>query len=618
MSGRSEKLIPLGSGGARDPRRCGAKAAALATAKAAGFPVLDGWILPADVVLTPAMREAIALEARAHEEWMVRSSASDEDGSEMSQAGRYLSERCRRSQVIDAVERVRSSGSRAVLLQRAVDGPGGVYLSQDPAAPHKPLLTLAREGVERVTGGFDFAAETQSHIVGPLYRLSRDLEKFLNCPVDVELGWNDGPLLFQLRPQTALAASDLFHEYFPCPLPNLALEIWADMFRYALGLETEIKEGRLYYSNESDHDTDPSPVTDVEAEEAARGIPALRDDLESLTQDVEFRSANSVEGIGDWIGCYNTWRKMMFRYFNNPVQNCLEESRRRAPEARMSDPVTRERVADLHALRRILVSHSKYARVLAAEGVSGLLKQSPMPEELRYYLEKWGSWSEYPEDFSQPYLDEDPSLLDDFLSKPSETTMPVERRAMNAWEEISCFGEEDNAFKYRACHALRIATTSLGHALARRSLIQAEDDIWNLSLSSLCRGEVVLSQRKYVSGESPKTAAYRGTYMPCEEVLSSGRVEGTVWFGKGAAPADPILAVEAIGQRARDLLQIGGVRGAICCYGTAASHGAIVARERRIAVVRSSAALRALKVGDRVLVDAARGMVVRLPLTEDK
>lgn len=613
MPGRNEAMIPLESHSAHDPKRCGAKAATLARAKAAGFPVLDGWILPADVDLTDAVKKAIALKAKAYEEWIVRSTALDEDGSEMSQAGRYRSERCSGSQVVEAIGRVRASGSPAVLLQCAVDGPGGVYLSQDPAAPNKPLLMLAREGVDRITSGLDFTQEMRSCIVESLYRLSRKLEIFLQCPVDVELCWNDGPILFQVRPQTALVANDPLHEYFPHRMPDLALAIWADIFYYAFGEKTVIRGGRLYSSGESASDHDPDTPVDIEAEEVARKIPALRDELAVLTEEVESRSTKNINGIDGWVECYNAWRKLLFRYFNNPVQRCMEEARRRAPKARERDPVTSKRISDLQALHERLASHTELARILEIGGVRELLKHPLAPEELRYYLEEWGAWSEYPEDFSRPYLDEDPSLLNELLRAPSGLIPSFEMRPMETWEEIACFGEEDNAFKYKGCRALRIATISLGNALMRQGFLPSEDDVWSLSLLDLCEGKIVLLGQKGTDGEAMPDATYRGKHLPCEAVLSQGRVEGTVWFGEGTVPTDPILVTEALGQGARDLLRLVCVRGVICRYGNAASHGAIIAREKRVAVVRSSAALDTLKLGDRVLVDALRGVVVRIP-----
>lgn len=611
MQGRNEEMIPLESPSARDPKRCGAKAAALARAKAAGFPVLDGWILPADVGLTDAVKEAIALKTKAYEEWIVRSTAMDEDGSEMSQAGRYRSERCSGSQVVEAIGRVRASGSPAVLLQCAVDGPGGVYLSQDPAAPSESLLVLAREGVDRVTSGLDFTQETRPRIVESFARLSRKLEEFWKCPVDIELCWNDGPLLFQVRPQTALVANDDLHEYFPYRMPDLALAIWADMFYHAFGEKTEIRGGRLHSPGESASDPVPDAPMDVEAEEAARRIPALRDELASLTEEVESRSARGIDSIDGWLECYNAWRKLLFHYFNNPVQCCLEEARRRAPKARERDPITRKRISDLQVLRERLASHVEFAHILETGGVRDLLKHPLAPEELRHYLEKWGAWSEYPEDFSRPYLDEEPSLLNELLQAPSEFVPYFETRPMEAWEEIACFGEEDNAFKYRGCRALRIATVSLGGALMRQKLLSAEDDVWSLSLPALREGRIVLLGQKGIDGETVPDTTYDGKNLPCEAVLSQGRVEGTVWLGEGNVPTDPILVTEALGQGARDLLRLVWVRGVICRYGNAASHGAIIARERRVAVVRSSAALDTLKLGDRVSVDALRGVVVR-------
>lgn len=613
MPGRNEDMIPLESHDALDPKRCGAKAVALARAKAADFPVLDGWILPADVDLTHDVKKTIALKAEAYEEWIVRSTAPDEDGNEMSRAGYYRSERCSGSQVVDAVGRVRASGSPAVLLQRAVDGPGGVYLSQDPAAPSKSLLVLAREGVDRITGGSCFTKETRPHIVESCAELSRKLEEFWKCPVDIELCWNDGPLLFQVRPQTALVANDDLHEYFPYRMPDLALAIWADIFYHAFGEKTEIRGGRLHSPGTSTIDPVLDAPVDVEAEEAARRIPALRDELAALTEEVESLSARNIDGIDSWLECYNAWRNLLFHYFNNPVQRCLEEARRRAPKVRECDPVTRKRISDLQSLRERLSSHAEFAHILETGGIRDLLKHPSAPEELRYYLERWGAWSEYPEDFSRPYLDEEPNLLNELLQAPPEFVPYFETRPMEAWEEIACFGEEDNAFKYRGCRALRIATISLGGALTRQGLLPAEDDVWFLSLSALREGKIVLLGRKDADGEVLPDTTYHGKNLPCEAILSQGRVEGTVWFGEGNVPMDPILVTEALGQGARDLLRLVRVRGVICRYGNAASHGAIIAREKRVAVVRSSAALDALKLGDRVSVNALIGLVVQNP-----
>ena len=263
---------------ALDAEVVGAKAAALARARRAGLPVLEGAVLTTG--LTPATRGLAALAAWTRvshggsRSLVVRSSSTVEDGREQSMAGLFTS-------VIDvrtldgfqeAVDAVLASGKvvplaaerapLAVLVQPLLHARvGGVLFGVDPVSGRRDrLVVAASEGgpVSVVQGEDDGQNATLNHrgrlLSGSaplrpaelrrLARLSRKVNHLFHGPQDVE--WaidHDGRLwLLQSRPVTAVTARARgpvlgpgpVAETFPDPLGQLEQDLWVQPLRSAV------------------------------------------------------------------------------------------------------------------------------------------------------------------------------------------------------------------------------------------------------------------------------------------------------------------------------------------------------------------------------------------------
>jgi pyruvate,water dikinase len=150
------EAVALDQPAAADPAVAGSKAANLARAARAGLPVLPGFVIPAGVPEdSPALRDAWReLSDGGERPLVVRSSSSQEDTGESSQAGRFDS-------VLDvrglpdfraAVRTVRASAElpdgttapMAVLVQPMLRARvGGVMFDADPVAGRTDRLLVS-------------------------------------------------------------------------------------------------------------------------------------------------------------------------------------------------------------------------------------------------------------------------------------------------------------------------------------------------------------------------------------------------------------------------------------------------------------------------------------------
>jgi rifampicin phosphotransferase len=221
-----------------DRPRVGAKAFTLARLRQRGFPVPDGFVLPADA---PVGAAAVAY-ARLGGAVAVRSSSTAEDTAEASFAGQYRTvlgvvdeealreavRLCRESagaatayaQALGA-----AAGSMAVLVQRmAAPSAAGVVFTEDPRNP-TALLVEAHPGLgEAVVSGsrtpdrYVVDRKSGAHQGGPVagcldepglravVELARRVETTLGAPQDVEWALGPGgPVLLQARPITVEA-----------------------------------------------------------------------------------------------------------------------------------------------------------------------------------------------------------------------------------------------------------------------------------------------------------------------------------------------------------------------------------------------------------------------------
>ena len=285
-------IIPLGAG-ARVGASLGAKAANLARARAAGLPVVDGFVLPPRIAaeVASARRDSpvdsapvaalrVAWSRLSHfgnEAVVVRSSSVAEDTAASSQAGVFESVVDVRGwdPVRDAVTTVVGSASRAagtdapapiaVLVQQHIDPAwAGVMFGVDPVSGRSDRLVVAAVpgGPQQLVGGVEagtrIVLDRRGHVVEGsrrsqplswrtrrgLARLAASVEALFGGPQDIE--WavtEDGRLLLlQSRPVTAVGAVGIgpvlgpgpVAETFPEPLRSLEQDLWLTPLQEAL------------------------------------------------------------------------------------------------------------------------------------------------------------------------------------------------------------------------------------------------------------------------------------------------------------------------------------------------------------------------------------------------
>lgn len=284
FSGQDQDLVvaDLSDAGAADARRTGAKAAALARARAAGLPVLPGIVIATDAVAA-LKRDPGAIDLRRIYErarllgpvLIVRSSSTAEDSADTAMAGAFdsvprVSDADAFLRAVETVirsgQRNSKSGAMAVLIQPQLDCEvGGVMFGIDPATGDaRRVVTAASEGPAALVSG----NASGSHFIlrgrgrpietdtseGPvlepallrrLARLMDDVEALFGSPQDIEWAVSGGRLyLLQSRPVTAVgraasARGPLFGpgpvaETFPDPLDLLEIDLWVEPLGTAL------------------------------------------------------------------------------------------------------------------------------------------------------------------------------------------------------------------------------------------------------------------------------------------------------------------------------------------------------------------------------------------------
>src|SRR5512144_3360940 len=240
-------VLALGDAQASEPGVAGAKAAALARAKAAGLPVLDGFVVIHlhGAELSPPIPDAVrvaweSLSAGGTVPLVVRSSSAIEDTSTSSMAGQFTTVVGVRdwSSFTDALDTVARAGARvhavegddapfAILVQPMVrPRVGGVVFGVDPVTgrtDHRVIAAVAGLPEDLVGGkvsGSRFVVDERGTLVergapaGDVRLGRRDRRRIVElearcaqvfgAPQDVEWGIDDaGRLwLFQSRPIT--------------------------------------------------------------------------------------------------------------------------------------------------------------------------------------------------------------------------------------------------------------------------------------------------------------------------------------------------------------------------------------------------------------------------------
>lgn len=268
-----------------DPNVTGAKAAALATARRAGLPVLDGFVISTDVVglwrqagtpppgVRESLRHAWARLTASGASVIVRSSSPNEDTATSSMAGQFRSvlDVTTRQGVLDAARQVIDSargGPMAVLVQPMIEPSwGGVLFGADPVTGRRDRLVVASvpggpdKLVSGAVTGSQFALSTRGRRLDgapmpePLARrsvrkafvgLASAAARLFDGPQDIEWALDhDGRLvLLQSRPISVVgdeveAAGPILGpgplaETFPTPLAALEEDLWIPPLREGL------------------------------------------------------------------------------------------------------------------------------------------------------------------------------------------------------------------------------------------------------------------------------------------------------------------------------------------------------------------------------------------------
>ncbi len=220
----SSTTIDLDDPRCTEPEEVGQKAATLARLKRDGWPVPEGCVVPAHVRVSDAAGEI--LRRWGATTLVARSSSPDEDHTECSRAGDYLSVLgvLGEERLIDAVERVRDSAANPIpvlVMPQLRPSFAGIAFSRSPTTGDPVVvieavdgiaddLTAGRiEGFRIEVGGRCGVPDSDAGLSGPealrVATLAHRLEAALGTPQDIEWAIVDGALwVLQARPITAL------------------------------------------------------------------------------------------------------------------------------------------------------------------------------------------------------------------------------------------------------------------------------------------------------------------------------------------------------------------------------------------------------------------------------
>jgi phosphohistidine swiveling domain-containing protein len=300
--GQAASVVDLGPTGSwvlsldhRDaarPELTGTKAASLATARCAGLPVRDGFVLTTEAIARWA--DDLPTRRALDDAWerlsdagrlpvIVRSSSTVEDTRHSSMAGLFLSILSVRSrdELHDAVDRIvrhgadRSEAPLAVLVQPMVRARlGGVLFGADPltgrdgrfvvaAVPRGPdvLVSGEAQGAHYVLGRHGRTIEVDGGLVEmgarerrALAALARRTRRLFGTHQDIEWAFDEhGSLwLLQSRPISTIAASTRGPEYgagpiaetLPHRLAALETDLWVPALDEGLGRALDAAGGR--------------------------------------------------------------------------------------------------------------------------------------------------------------------------------------------------------------------------------------------------------------------------------------------------------------------------------------------------------------------------------------
>jgi rifampicin phosphotransferase len=666
-------VVRLGEPASLDPAQVGAKAANLARSRAAGLPTLPGAVVTTTAMRAGPLTESTYDALRAAWEalggpdrpMVVRSSSTVEDTSTSSMAGQFTSVLDVRSwdRLRDAVSAVIASAARphdattaaqpmAVLVQPLLDAAcGGVLFGVDPVTGDRTHLVA--EAVAGVPDALVSGAVTATHavmtrrgrLVGgssgdvrtllPLGRrrrlaaLARETTAALGGPQDVEFAFDERDRLWMLQSRaiTAAATGDAagpvlgagpLAEMFPEPLHALEVDLWIDPLRQAVvgalhtvGIHRPRRVAR-------------SPVVAV-----VGGRPAV--DLELFGVAPQRRAwldaLSPARGLRRLLAAWRTGR--LEHALPVLATDLLDHA-----DAELCDLGALEELTDHELLELLDRASAELVALHGHEVLAGMLLAAdptrPSLDGLALAAAERGKADgltdeelccRYPVALAlvPPAIGPSPRL--------GQVVGPG-RRGLGPPEVAGLGDREALRLRCRWVQELGARTAEeLGRRLRAAGVLDDAGSVRDLRLAELrdaVRGAPApLSVEPPELMAAPLPASFRltsrsepvavsGRRRRGQEGLgaSAGRVVGTVVQDPGQADqvADPVLVVDALDPRLAVALP--GLVGLVSETGSALSHLAILARERRVPAVAAVADARArFPSGARVLLDGATGEV---------
>ena len=654
---RQPWTVSLVEDSARNTDLVGAKAAALAAARAEGLPVLNGFVLTVDggerfSVHDPELRyELRNVWAALPSPLVVRSSSTIEDQGESSMAGVFTS-------VLDvetwedfllAVARVLASGRgapMAVLIQPQLDAAmGGVMFGLDPLTGRTDRLVVAtvEGGPDALVSGRASGRRTslslrgrrlESEGDGPLLsngdsrrlaNLAASVNRAFGGPQDVEwaVDRDDRLWLLQSRPITAMAdtasaSGPVFGpgplaETFPQALSVLEKELWLAPIEEALRVVLPLVGAA------TEKATSRSPIViDV------AGRPAVDLELMGALKRRGFLAKLDPRPSVRRLGA--SWRVGRLRAalpaLAGGVIDRIDEDLRRCPApSSLSDS---ELLNIIDNSRQVLVS------VHAHELMSGLLESGSAGSGAAFALSDLAIARAAGLDDEEIVAHYPSTLLllppriGGVIELPAEGLAEVGSDAASVREELRLRARLVQELVARVALELGTRLTARGALPDPASVRWAHLD----ELSSLIGGDLVpLSWQDRVPAHSePELPAMfklsqdgavvtvRAELRSAAVGASAGRAEGIAFDGMGTAPPDAILVVRTLDPSLAPLLP--QVIGLVAETGSVLSHLAILARELGIpTVVGVPDAVERFPAGARVAVDGSQGEVVELEMS---
>jgi pyruvate,water dikinase len=652
---------------AQDSALAGAKASTLAAARANGFPIIPGFVLPTSLIETSPMggldidAEVIVnawseISRAGTQPVIVRSSSTVEDGTSSSMAGVFESVAGVRDRTTFgiAVEKVLGSSNgapMAVLVQREIEASrGGVAFGADPLTGRTdrrlivaidgtpgPLVSGRATGTRYTLTDSGRVVQRSGDPAGTLTwgqrraltRLSAHATRLFGSAQDIEWAFDrDGALwMLQSRPITAIATASKklgprlgpgpIAETFPDPLASLEQDLWVEPLRDA------IKEAVLIAGAASKRKLAGSPVIAL-----VGGRPAMDLDLFGLAPQRSF--LYKLDPRPSLRRLRASWRVGRLR----TALPALAQELVRAIDMELASV---PQIGALDDATLLGILHSSRRRLIAIHGhevLAGLMmsKSTPVTSAAGSALGAVVTARHRGANDAE-IIASDPTALALIPPRiPSRTTLPpTPSHIPDGRQENDPLGQarEDLRLRARWMQELTARTAfELGHRLTKRGILTGPDMIRWLHADEL--GEIVagnvlpmaLQERVPRAESAPLPSVFRlttdGRVVAADsganrdgQGAGGGRTTGPVRRVDEEIRSGDVLVVQHLDPKLASVLP--GLGGLVAETGSVLSHLAILAREYGIpTVVGVHGALDRFPPGATVVVDGTAGEVLIL------